>query len=118
MKFYGYQGCSTCKNALKWLKARGINFQEIPIRETPPTLSELTAMLKAQEDQLRPLFNTAGQDYRALGMKDKLPQMTAEDALKLLSQTGNLVKRPFVIDEAKSIYLLGFHESTWSKAFS
>lgn len=117
MKFYGYQGCSTCKNALKWLKTRGISFQEIPIRETPPTLAELKAMLKAQEGQLRPLFNTAGQDYRALGMKDKLPQMTNDEALLLLSQTGNLVKRPFVIDEAKSVCLLGFHEPTWAAAF-
>lgn len=117
MKFYGYQGCSTCKNALKWLKARGISYQEIPIRETPPTIAELKAMLKAHEGQLRPLFNTAGQDYRALGMKDKLPQMTDDEALLLLSQTGNLVKRPFVIDEAKSIYLLGFHEPTWAAAF-
>ncbi|MFM2178857.1 MAG: hypothetical protein RL015_2955 [Verrucomicrobiota bacterium] len=118
MKFYGYQGCSTCKNALKWLKARGIGHQEIAIRETPPTLAELKAMLKAHEGQLRLLFNTAGQDYRALGMKDKLPQMMTEDALLLLSQTGNLVKRPFVIDEVKSIYLLGFHEPAWSTAFS
>lgn len=118
MKFYGYQGCSTCKSAIKWLKARGISFQEIPIRETPPTLSELTAMLKAHEGQLRPLFNTAGQDYRSLGMKDKLPQMTAEDALILLSQNGNLVKRPFVIDAAKGIQLVGFQEATWTTAFN
>ncbi len=118
MKIFTYQGCSTCKNATKWLKARGISFQEIPIRETPPTLSELTAMLKAHEGQLRALFNTSGQDYRALGMRDKLPLMTEAEALKLLSQNGNLVKRPFVIAEDKPIYLLGFHEPTWATTFT
>lgn len=118
MKIYTYQGCSTCKNALKWLKSRGLRFQEIPIRETPPTLPELTAMLKAHDGQLRALFNTAGLDYRALGLKDKLPQMTTEAALQMLSQTGNLVKRPFLIDEAQGIHLVGFHEATWATAFS
>jgi arsenate reductase-like glutaredoxin family protein len=73
MKLYTYQACSTCKAAVKWLRSRGIAFDEIPIRETPPTLAELRAMLAAHSGELRPLFNTSGLDYRALGLKDKLP---------------------------------------------
>lgn len=116
MKLYTYQGCSTCKSAVKWLRAHGISFTEIPIRETPPSVTELTAMLKANADQLRLLFNTSGMDYRALGLKDKLPSMSTADALKLLSENGNLVKRPFAIDAKKDLGLVGFKEEAWAKA--
>ncbi|TDU64156.1 arsenate reductase [Prosthecobacter fusiformis] len=113
LKVYAYQGCSTCKNAVKWLKAVGVSYQEIPIRETPPTVPELRAMLTAKGGDLRPLFNTSGQDYRALGMKDKLPAMSTDEALAMLAANGNLVKRPFALDEAAGVYLVGFKEAEW-----
>jgi len=116
LKVYAYQGCSTCKNALKWLKARGIPHQEQPIRDTPPTVPELRAMLKAKGGDLRPLFNTSGQDYRALGLKDTLPTLTVEAALDLLSRNGNLVKRPFALDETTGTHLVGFKEPEWQQA--
>lgn len=116
LKLYAYQGCSTCRNAIKWLKQHDIAFNEIPIRETPPSVAELRAMLDACDDDLRRLFNTSGLDYRALGMKDKLPTMTTDAALKLLSTTGNLVKRPFAIDMAKKIFLVGFKQDEWQAA--
>lgn len=116
LKVYQYSGCSTCKNALKWLKQHAIPFQEIAIRETPPTLAELKAMLAAFEGDLRRLFNTSGMDYRALGLKDKLPAMSTDDALKLLSENGNLVKRPFAIDAKGGIHLVGFKAAEWEAA--
>ena len=115
LKVYTYQACSTCRNAVKWLNAQGIAFEELPIRETPPSVGELKKMLKARGD-LRALFNTAGMDYRAMGLKDKLPQMSEEDALKLLSTHGNLVKRPFAFDPSSGVALVGFKESEWQAA--
>jgi arsenate reductase len=116
MKLYTYQACSTCRSAVKWLRANGIVFNEIPIRETPPSVAELRAMLDAHGGQLRPLFNTSGQDYRALGLKDKLPAMSTDEALALLAQNGNLVKRPFAIDTKRGICLTGFQEEAWEAA--
>lgn len=116
LKIYAYSGCSTCKNALKWLKQHAIPFQEIAIRETPPSMTELKAMLSAFDGELRRLFNTSGMDYRALGLKDKLPSMTTETALKMLSENGNLVKRPFAIDAKNSTHLVGFKEAEWEAA--
>ena len=116
LKVYQYSGCSTCKNALKWLKQHAIPFQEIAIRETPPTLAELKAMLAAFEGDLRRLFNTSGMDYRAIGLKDKLPAMSTDAALKLLSENGNLVKRPFSIDAKGGIHLVGFKAAEWEAA--
>ena len=101
LTLYVYQGCSTCRDAIKWLKARGIKFDERAIRETPPSIPELQAMLAAKEGNLRAIMNTSGMDYRALGLKDKLPRMSEDEVLKLLSKNGNLVKRPFAFDKRR-----------------
>lgn len=112
---YTYSSCSTCRDATKWLRARGVAFVEKPIRETPPSVSELKAMLKhlGGSSELRRLFNSSGQDYRAMGLKDKLPTMSEAEALALLTKQGNLVKRPFVI--GAGVGLVGFDESRWAE---
>lgn len=114
MKVYAYKNCDTCRKAIKWLNLHGIDYEEIAIREHPPTVVELRQVLVSIGD-LKRLFNTAGGDYRALGMKERLPAMTEEEALELLSRTGNLVKRPFVVGEG--IGLAGFKEPEWREAF-
>lgn len=116
MTLYTYQGCSTCKAAVKWLRARGIAFTEKPVRETPPTVQELRAMLAALGGDERRLFNTSGQDYRQMGLKDRLPGMETDEKLDLLTRYGSLVKRPFLIDEAAGVFLTGFKEPEWSRA--
>jgi arsenate reductase len=110
MKIYNYSKCSTCRKATKWLKEQDIAFEEIPIRETPPGVDELRNMFDYVGD-LKKLFNTSGQDYRALGMKDKLPSMSPEEAFEVLASNGNLIKRPFLIDKDKGI--TGFKEEVW-----
>ena len=63
---YAYAGCDTCRKALRFLSDRGIPHTVIPIREQPPTKAELRRMLKLCGGEIRRLFNTSGQDYRAL----------------------------------------------------
>ncbi len=117
---YTYAKCSTCRDAVKWLRAHNLAFAEKPIRETPPAPAELRAMLALQGGQLRKLFNTSGQDYRELGLKDKLPAMSEADAFKLLASNGNLVKRPFVLGRAKTgqVGLVGFKPDEWTAALA
>lgn len=117
LKVYAYQGCSTCRNALKWLRSQGIPHAEAAIRETPPSLAELRAMLKAR-GQLRLLFNTSGLDYRAMNLKDRLPAMSEDEALDLLSRNGGLVKRPFAINAGQKVFLTGFNEAEWGRALA
>jgi len=112
---YAYSGCGTCKNALKWLAAKGIAVDVKPIRETPPSEQELSKAL-GQVDGIRQLFNTSGGDYKELNMKDKLPCMTESDAIALLASRGNLVKRPFV--SWKGRFIVGFKESAWEEFFA
>jgi len=114
MKLYTYKNCGTCRKAVKWLKENEVEFEEIPIRETPPSQKELKAMLKhlGGASELRRLFNTSGGDYRELDLKTKLPGMSEADAIKLLSSNGNLIKRPFLLlDGAGTV---GFSELVWA----
>ena len=115
LKVYAYKGCGTCKKAVKWLNEGGIDFTEVAIREQPPTVAELKRMLKAQEGALRKLFNTSGGDYKAMNMKERLPELSVDEALALLAEHGNLVKRPFVV--GKDVLLVGFKEEVWAEAF-
>ncbi len=115
LKLYAYSGCSTCRNAVKWLRSSGIEFVEIAIRETPPTVAELSSALAERAGDVRLLFNTSGLDYRSLGLKDKLPGMSQKDAVALLASNGNLVKRPFaVLPNGKT--LVGYKANEWEAA--
>ena len=112
MKIYTYKNCSTCRKATNWLDEQGLEYEEHPIRETPPGLKELQRMLDSQGGDVRKLFNTAGGDYRELNMKEKLPDMSESDALQLLSERGNLIKRPFLLSDECG--LVGFKEPLWN----
>ena len=114
MKIYEYKGCSTCRKALKFLDTKKIAYTKIPIRETPPSINELKQALKTLGDSKK-LFNTSGQDYKALNLKVKLSKMTEDEKLKLLNSNGNLVKRPFVV--SADLVLVGFKEEDWKKVF-
>lgn len=115
LRVYAYTGCDTCRKALKFLAEHKVAHEAIPIREQPPTVAELRAMLTHVDGDLRKLFNTSGQDYKALGMKDRLPEMSESEALALLSQTGNLVKRPFAL--TKTAGAVGFKPDEWREQF-
>jgi len=110
---YTYKGCDACRKALKYLAARGVEVENKPIRETPPKQAELKAMLGHLDGKMNKLFNTAGGDYRAMKLKDSLPDMSEAEAFALLESNGNLVKRPFLISE--SFGTVGFKEAVWDE---
>ena len=79
MKFICYKKCSTCQKAKKWLEANEISFEERPIKEENPTKEELKQWHQMSGLPLKRFFNTSGNSYKALGLKDKLPTMTEEE---------------------------------------
>ncbi|HXG48907.1 MAG TPA: Spx/MgsR family RNA polymerase-binding regulatory protein, partial [Methylomirabilota bacterium] len=97
LRVYVYRNCDTCRKALRFLATHGIAHVEVPIRDHPPTKAELRRMLRSVGGDLRRLFNTSGQDYRAMKLKDRLPELTEDEAIDLLARHGNLVKRPFAL---------------------
>jgi arsenate reductase len=116
LKLYTLSNCDSCRAAKKWLRTRGIAFEEIAIREHPPTRDELRAMLDAYAGELRRLFNTSGRDYRDRRLGEKLSEFSDATAIKLLAENGNLVKRPFLVGDG--LTLVGFNQDTWAAAFA
>ena len=112
MLFLQYPPCSTCKKAKNWLDQHGITYVDRHIKENNPSYEELKAWLEASNLPVKKFFNTSGMQYRALELKDKLPGMSVEEHLHLLSTDGMLVKRPILITENQKI-LVGFKESEW-----
>ncbi|MBQ7455183.1 MAG: arsenate reductase family protein [Clostridia bacterium] len=112
--FICYEKCSTCQKAKKWLLANGVDFDERPIKEQNPTVEELRAWLGRSGLPLNRLFNTSGMQYRALGLKDRLPVMREEETLALLASDGMLVKRPVLVTEGAVCF--GFREDAWREA--
>lgn len=113
--FYGYSRCSTCRDALKWLSDNGIAVQQCEIRETPPSLEELEIALKTLSGAMTKLLNTSSQDYRAIGLKERVPKMTAEEVFALIQENGNLCKRPFLIHTSRRAALVGFKLKQWQE---
>src|ERR1700759_857587 len=97
LRVYPYPPCSTCKKALKWLAAHGIEFESIHIVEHPPSKAELREALKGAGIPLKKLFNTSGASYRDGGFGEKLQTMTKVEAIEALAKDGKLIKRPVVL---------------------
>lgn len=113
MKIYCYPKCTTCKKALKWLDEQGMAYELIDIKEQNPSKEVLKDAYEKSGLPLKKFFNTSGLKYKELHLKDKLPSMTEDEQLELLSTDGMLVKRPLVVKE--NVVLVGFKEAQWEE---
>src|SRR4051812_29709769 len=109
IKIYEYDKCSTCKKALKFLDQKKIKYERVAITESPPSVAELKKMLGFLKGDLKKLFNTSGVLYREMGLSSKMETMPVDEAIRLLSKNGKLIKRPFIISD--SVGLVGFNET-------
>lgn len=110
-----YQKCSTCQKALKWLDARSVAYTARPIKEENPTKDELKTWFQKSGLPLKRFFNTSGNLYKEMQLKDKLGDMSEDEQLALLATDGMLVKRPLVV--ADGFVLVGFKEKEWEEKF-
>ena len=113
IEFICYPKCTTCQKAKKWLDDNNIEYTLRDIKESNPSLDELTKWHKASVLPLKKFFNTSGLLYKSMELKTKLPEMSDDEQLKLLATDGMLVKRPLVI--GKDFILVGFKESEWNE---
>ena len=111
MKFICYPKCSTCRKAKKWLDEHNAEYTERHIADKKPTYDELKEWYEKSGQPLKKFFNTSGLLYKEMKMKDKLPSMSEEEQLRLLSTNGMLVKRPILVTGDK--VLVGFREAEW-----
>lgn len=113
MKVLAYRKCSPCLKALKWLDEHGITYEERSIKEENPTYEELKEWYQMSGLPLKKFFNTSGMLYKQMNLKDRLPDMSEEEQLRLLATDGMLVKRPLVIGD--QWVLTGFSEKAWEE---
>ena len=112
MLFLCYPKCSTCRKAQSWLDGHGISYELRDIKLNHPTAGELTDWYRKSGLPLKKFFNTSGLLYKSMELKDKLPQMSEDEMLRLLATDGMLVKRPLLVGD--DFVLVGFKESEWA----
>ncbi len=113
IKVYEYARCGTCKKALKWLDAQGLAYEKIAIVDAPPTTTQLKEAMEKGGGPRKKLVNTSGQSYRQGGFKERLPEMSEQEALEALAADGKLIKRPLLI--RGDIALVGFKETDYQE---
>lgn len=111
--FLGYDKCSTCQKAKKWLEEQSVEFTARPIKEENPTQAELTEWTAKNNFPVKRLVNTHGVLYRSMGLAAKMPEMSEEEILALLATNGMLVKRPILVTDRGMA--AGFKAEEWKK---
>ena len=106
-----YPKCSTCQKAKKYLDSKNIKYGDRNIVVDKLNKEELDKLIKKSQKDINKFFNTSGLKYRELKLKDKLPNMSYEEKLEILSTDGMLVKRPLL--ELEDTVLIGFKEKEW-----
>lgn len=114
MLFLCYPKCTTCQKAKAWLDSRTTPYTLRDIKPDNPTAEELRQWWQASGLSLKRFFNTSGLQYKALGLKEKLPAMSEEEQLNLLATDGMLVKRPILVGDG--FVLVGFRQAEWEEA--
>lgn len=113
IQFYGHPTCTSCKKAEKWLNDHGISYEWKNIKEETPDKEMMRSLLESGKIATKRMFNTSGNLYKELGLKDKLETMSIDEQLDLLASDGMLIRRPFLFDE-KNVSV-GYNEDTFNE---
>ena len=116
MTFICYTKCSTCQKAKALLDNLHAQYKTRDIKADNPSYDELKTWLSLSELPVKKFFNTSGQLYRSLGLKDKIPFMSEDECLQLLATDGMLVKRPMLVDEYR--VLIGLNSDEWESVLT
>jgi len=113
MKIYTHPRWSTVKKGIKFLEDNGLSYQAIDLTKDGITYDEIKSFHELSELPIKKFFNTSGMLYREMGMKDKIKDISLEEAYKLLSENGMLVKRPLATNG--QIVTVGFKEEEYKE---
>lgn len=116
LQFYGHPTCTTCKKAEKWLESNGITYEWKNIKEETPERELLENLLSSEQLTRRRLFNTSGNLYKELGLKDQLDELTMDETLNHLEADGMLIRRPFLTNGEQAT--VGFDEEIYEQKWN
>ena len=114
--FFQYPPCSTCRKAAKWLADHHIEVTARHIVETPPSAQELSQWIARSGLPVSKFFNTSGQRYRELNLKERISTTSLEELIALLASDGMLIKRPLLVTDKR--VLVGFNPKLWEEALT
>lgn len=110
LQFIEYPKCSTCRKAKAELNQLGVDFEAVDIVQNTPSRDQLLDWIQNSDFEIKAFFNTSGLKYRELGLKEKVPHMTAQEAADLLATDGMLIKRPLLVRD-NQILQIGYRKS-------
>lgn len=103
LQVYGIPNCGTCKKAFAWLESNGVEYEFIDTKTAPPsrdTIADWVSVLGS-----KPMRNTSGQAYRALG--EERNTWSDDQWVKAFAENAMLLKRPLFVKDGKAV-LVGF----------
>ena len=103
LKVYGIPNCGTYKKAFAWLESNGVDYEFINTKEHPPEQSQIEAWVAALT--ARPMRNTSGLSYRALG--DEKKEWSDAQWVEAFAADAMLLKRP-LFEKGGEAVLVGF----------
>ena len=106
LQFIEYPKCSTCRKAKAELNQLGVDFEAVDIVQNTPSRDQLLDWIQNSSFELKTFFNTSGLKYRELGLKEKVPHLTAQEAADLLSTDGMLIKRPLLVQDGRIVQVV------------
>ena len=110
LQFIEYPKCSTCRKAKAELNQLGVDFEAVDIVQNTPSRDQLLDWIQNSDFEIKAFFNTSGLKYRELGLKEKVPHLTAQEAADLLATDGMLIKRPLLVRD-NQILQIGYRKS-------
>ena len=110
---YGIPTCGTVKKARAWLDARGVSYRYVDLRQAPPDRATVEAWARAFGT--KPMRNTSGGSYRALG--DRKESWDDADWIEAFAADAMLLKRPVVLIGDRPA-LVGFDEAAYAAALT
>ena len=110
LQFIEYPKCSTCRKAKAELNQLGVDFEAIDIVQNTPSRDQLLDWIQNSDFELKAFFNTSGLKYRELGLKEKVPHLSVQEAADLLATDGMLIKRPLLVRD-NQILQIGYRNA-------
>jgi len=109
MKVYGIVNCNTVKAARGWLDARGLAYEFIDFKKTPPTRELLERWCGAFGWEA--VLNRRGTTWRTLSPAAQARVKDEKNAIALMLDKPTVIKRPVV--EGGRAMLIGFDEEAY-----
>lgn len=106
-KIYGIKNCNTMKKTFDFFEEKGMAYEFVDYKKTPPTPELLTSFL--EQLSLDELVNRKGTTYKKLSEDEKALTQNEGTAISLLGEKSSMIKRPILVFE-DGVIQAGFDE--------